>query len=242
MPVLKWHCLYSTSSDGLSINRLVHSIKGYDGATLFLLRAFVDNESGTTATFGAYASSPWKKEGSSEFFGSAECFLFQMYPRIKVMRTSSNPRGGRYQYFHINNMTVNSKTAKGIGFGGSASQPRLFIPTSLDKCYAGSTDTSFEPGELVPCKHGKKWFELDCLEIWGLGDDHAMGARTNHRKLHDAHLQKARQVDKAAFLTDFRTGLIESKMFDFREQMRDRDGGCLLDCDPDDSDWQIGPR
>lgn len=33
-------------------------------------------------------------------------------------------------------------------------------------------------------------------------------------------------------------------MFDFRQQMRDRDGGCILDCDDDDDDangrWQIG--
>ena len=65
--------------------------------------------------------------------------------------------------------------------------------------------------------------------MWGVGGDDAvrkgLGARNLHRAVADASLDKARRVDRAQFLNDFRSGLIESKAFAHREQIRNREGG-----------------
>jgi hypothetical protein len=69
--------------------------------------------------------------------------------------------------------------------------------------------------------------------VWGVGGDdvvaEALESRSRQRELTAANIQKARKVDKAAFLDDFRSGLIESKAFQHRDQMRGR-----ADADLDD--------
>ena len=74
-------------------------------------------------------------------------------------------------------------------------------------------------------------FEIDALEVWGVGGElvvaEALGARNKQRELTAANIRKARKVDKAAFLDDFRSGLIESKAFQHRDQMRGRADACI---------------
>ena len=81
-------------------------------------------------------------------------------------------------------------------------------------------------------------FEIDSLEVWGCGGTEvvqvALGARDRQRDIKDAAIRKARKVDKAAFLDDFRSGLISSKAFAHREQMRGRGSACVNDDDPND--------
>lgn len=71
-------------------------------------------------------------------------------------------------------------------------------------------------------------FEIDTLEVWGVGGtqvvDEALGARSRQRDIKNAAIQKARKVDKAQFLDDFRSGIIESKAFQHRQQIQGRDG------------------
>jgi hypothetical protein len=50
----------------------------------------------------------------------------------------------------------------------------------------------------------------------------ALGARNRQRAITEANLRKARKVDKAAFLDDFRSGMIDSKAFSSRDQIRGR--------------------
>ena len=84
---------------------------------------------------------------------------------------------------------------------------------------------TFESGRLL--NHNGEVFEIDNLEVWGVGGSEvvqeALGKRSEQRDIKDAAIQKARKVDKAQFLDDFRSGLIESKAFQHREQMRGRE-------------------
>lgn len=116
--------------------------------------------------------------------------------------------------------------AHGIGFGGTTEQPRLFLAESFDNCVAAASDMTFESGRLLD--HKGTTFEIDNLEVWGVGGtevvQEALGARSRQRDIKNAAIQKARKVDKAQFLDDFRSGLIESKAFQHQAQVQGREG------------------
>lgn len=123
--------------------------------------------------------------------------------------------------------------AHGIGFGGTVDRPRLFLAESFDNCRAASQDLTFEKGALLDTK--SPTFEIDNLEVWGIGGTEvvleALGERSKERGIKSAAIQKARKVDKAAFLDDFKSGLIESKAFAHRGEIRGRDSACVDDED-----------
>lgn len=225
-----------------------------------------DKDSRKTKIFGAFASQPWRKQSSSatDFYGDSDSFLFQIKPAFQVWRarkslaSQGRQAASNYQYFNFDNRSGaiiaaavsaqpngEQKNAEGIGLGGSKRRPRFFISATLDQCYFGSNDATFEGGnnsvgEKMASSLEPLW-DLHALEIWGLGGDVALRALSRYHSSKDERLQQARQVDKSAFLNDFRSGLIESKMFDFHQEMRNRDGGCLIECHDDDED-ETGDR
>lgn len=215
-----WHRLYSSSSDGLSYNRLQNALLGYGGPTLMIIEATCG------AIFGAFTGSPWKE--SKDFYGQADCFLYQLIPITAIYRPSGN--GTNYMYC---NSEARSRgydgQSHGIGFGGDVHGPRLFITETFENCVASSRDLTFECGPLLPKRDSgslQKTFDIETLEVWGVGGDEvvgqALGARHQQREITAANIRKARKVDKAAFLDDFQSGLIESKAFAHRGQMRGR--------------------
>ncbi len=123
-------------------------------------------------------------------------------------------------------------------------EPRLFIAESFDDCVASDADLTFGRGRLlgnaidallgksnVGEKNAGKFFDIDSLEVWGVGGtdvvEEALGARAKQRDIRQAAINKARKVDKAAFLEDFQSGLIDSKAFAHRNQIQGRDGACI---------------
>ena len=220
LDTMQWHRLYTSASDGLSFNRLQNALLGYDGPTLIIVQAT------NGGIFGAFTASAWKE--SKDFYGNSDCFLYQLVPITAVYRPTSNASN----YMYCNSFARSrgdDRQAHGIGFGGTTDQPRLFISESFDGCVALSRDLTFENGTLLPkFEDGamQKDFDIDCLEVWGVGGDDvvsaALGARDRQREIQAANIQKARKVDKAAFLDDFRSGLIESKAFKYRGEIQGR--------------------
>jgi hypothetical protein len=88
---------------------------------------------------------------------------------------------------------------------------------------------TFEKGPLLDTK--SPTFVIDSLEVWGCGGTdvvmEALGARSRQRDIMYAAIQKARKVDKAAFLDDFKSGLIGSKAFAHRDQIQGRASSCV---------------
>lgn len=134
--------------------------------------------------------------------------------------------------------------AHGIGFGGGVQEPRLFIAESFDDCVASDADLTFARGRLLGNANDAllgtstfgenaagKYFDIDSLEVWGVGGTEvvmeALGARAKQRGIRQAAINKARKVDKAAFLEDFQSGLFDSKAFAHRGQVQGRDGACI---------------
>lgn len=240
-----WYRLFSSDADGMSFNRLLKSILGYSGPTLLIIK------STSGSTFGAFTSSKWIE--SSSFYGTTACFLYQLEPVIHVYRPRMTVVDNSYGINNANYMYCNPEArskgydglAHGIGFGGDTQKPRLFISETLDDCIAQSDDLTFERGDLFTpvspdhasntatanntknTKRHRNVFEIEQMEVWGVGGDtavqDALQKREDHRQIMDANIQKARKVDKAQFLDDFKSGLIESKAFQHREQIRGRD-------------------
>mmetsp|Transcript_11333 Transcript_11333/g.14201 ORF Transcript_11333/g.14201 Transcript_11333/m.14201 type:complete len:738 (+) Transcript_11333:81-2294(+) len=231
-----WRRLYTSDCDGLSFNRLQNSLLGYSGPTLIIIQ-----EARAGGIFGSFTSTAWKE--AKDFYGNSDCFLYQLYPTFRVIR----PKGGATKNFMYCNSESRSRgydgQAHGIGFGGTTEKPRFFICESFDGCMASASDLTFEAGVLLPplstststdqYQQTSKYFDIESLEVWGVGGDElvaaALGARHEQRELVAANIRKARKVDKAAFLDDFQSGLIESKAFKHRGEMRGRD-----DCHIDD--------
>lgn len=229
-----YHQLYTSLSDGLSFNRLQNALLGYGGPTLLILR------SGEGDLFGAFTGSSWKE--TKAFYGNSDCFLFQLLPHVAVYRPSGNENNFMYCNSFARSRGYDNQ-AHGIGFGGTVTEPRLFIAEAWENCAASSRDLTFANGPLLgsAVNTSNKKFDLEAVEVWGVGGQEvvaaALGDRVKARALKDAAIQKARKVDKAAFLDDFRSGVIESKAFAHREQARGR-----ADADLDDRDIETRKR
>ena len=222
--------LYTSASDGLSFNRLQNALLGYGGPTLVVIQS-------GESVFGAFTASPWKE--SKDFYGNHDCFLFRLLPGpIAVYR----PTGQSSNFMYCNSFARSrgyDQQAHGIGFGGTVEQPRLFLAESFDDCRAARDDLTFEKGSLLNSSIGANIgnnatnFEIDNLEVWAVGGtevvQESLQARSRSRDIRSAAIQKARKVDKAAFLDDFKSGMIESKAFAHRQQIQGRDGACIDD-------------
>jgi len=185
----QFHRLYTSLSDGLSFNRLQNALLGYGGPTLLILRSSKGD------VFGAFTASSWKE--SKEFYGTSDCFLFQLLPRVAIYR----PSGSGTNFMYCNSFARSrgyDKQAHGIGFGGTVDGPRLFIAEAWDTCAASNRDLTFENGQLLgsAVNTSNKQFDLEALEVWGVGGEEviaaALGDRNMARAVKDAAIQKAR--------------------------------------------------
>lgn len=104
----KWVRLYSADQDGFSMNRFESHVFKYPGPTLFVMR--VDSNS-TSKVLGAYITQPWKH--SKQFWGSADCFLFELDPSFDIYRPILNEKTGESKNDHY----ILYHHEIGIGFG-----------------------------------------------------------------------------------------------------------------------------
>lgn len=232
----KWHRLYSSDADGFSFNRLEWALLGYTGPTVTLIKTT------KKSVLGAYTTVPWKD--SKDFSVDFGSFLFQLEPNVCVFP----PEGGEENmaYLHTSNRSPlmpddGSDVPRGLGFGGSLNQPRLFIPESLDGCTAGFFDKTYQTGSLLP-EDALEKFDISVIEIWSVnGGEEIQQALHNQAKYRDRHqeyLREARIVhDKSEFVKDFETGLFETALYEHRRHTRGREdfrvdeahGGYALD-------------
>ena len=238
-----WYQIYDGENHGWTFQSMEHAILGYAGPTLFVIRA---NDKNGTVTLGAYTASNWEKNRRGQFFGNSDCFLFQLQPTLRVLKSlpKMGTRGGNYMYLHstsnISNPSRKDDLALGIGFGGTARRPRLFIDGQLEECTVSAQDSSFEEGHLglqsmslsdPPSSSSSTTLHISSLEIYAVGDRdtirNGFQAQYQHRDIADATLRNARTVDKAAFLGDMRSGIIESKAFAHRGQVDGRANGYM---------------
>lgn len=215
----KFHRLYSSNQDGSSFNRLEWSLLGYSGPSLILIKTEQD------AVLGAFAALPWKD--SIHFQGDSACFLFQLSPTTKVFLPTGRDENFVYCHSESFDGSLSVNRTHGLGFGGTAEKPRLFIPESLEECTAVAfSDRTYQEGDLLPMDALEK-FQIKALEVWGVGGQAAiskgMHDRAEYRERTDTMIHRAKSVtDKSQFVKDLKSGLIPNKTYAFQEDVRGR--------------------
>ena len=204
-----------TPSDGFSFHRLQYSIVGYGGPTLIIIRA---KKGGI---FGAYTTTIWKDCGL--FYGNSDCFLFQLEPTLHIYHSKEESEcvseSGKYMYLNTSR-TRGGKLLRGIAFGGTYDKARLYINESFEQCEAGSFDYTFEEGPLLPSEFDR-YFDIEEIEVWGFGGNHAIDSQRKQRRQNDFALNKAKTVDKSMLLMDFSASLVDSKIYAHKKHIED---------------------
>jgi hypothetical protein len=179
--------IYTSTTDGLSFNRLTYHILGYPGPTLFIIRAT------DQSVFGMFCDEQWK---DTRFHGGRGCFLFRFHPTLRICLPQAKPgqtSTEKFMYFN----TKGSSYPRGIGMGGDFSSLRLFLSEDLDEnCYTLPKCMNFHHGPLSDSKQ----FTIETMEVYGAGDMESRAKQAAHRKERTDLLNKARKVDKAQFV------------------------------------------
>ncbi|KAI7855780.1 TLD-domain-containing protein [Circinella umbellata] len=105
--VKQWPRLYSANEDGFAMNRFERNVFRYPGPTLLMIQA-EEIKDHKTVVFGVYISELWK-QSSKFYWGSNECFVFELWPTFQVYRASG--RNDQYVYYHDD---------FGMAFGGTS--------------------------------------------------------------------------------------------------------------------------
>jgi len=204
----------------------------------------------TSGLFGSFTSTLWKESnayyGTSDCFLFRSEPVWNKYrPKISaqgwnglqqstslppslIMHPSSKKSSTNYMYFHPSAGHRQTTTAlgskpRGLIFGGTLQDPRVHITESLENCIAssgGPRDTTFEGGPLMPGQWDK-FFNIDILEVWGVGSDEtiidAIHARERSEGIANATRKRVQRVDKKQFLDDFQSQIhTGSKLFAHR--------------------------
>ncbi|CAE7665830.1 unnamed protein product [Symbiodinium microadriaticum] len=126
----------------------------------------------------------------------------------------------------------------GLGMGGSLEKFRFYIPDTLEGCTACASCLTFEPGAMLEGSSDGS-FSISIMEVWGCGGEEliaqALEGQAKDRGARDALINKARQVDKAAFAgNSFDQEFLLSKNFSHKVRMAD-ESACHM-TNVDDSD------
>jgi hypothetical protein len=222
----KWRRIYSSVSDGLSFQQVLAALRGYEGPTVMLIgttpseeHSLVSTSGKTDGTLGFFTATPWQE--SKHLYGTEDCFLFSIHKKEVTICRPTNDAKTKNKFMYCNPSstpgTAKHETAAcfGIGVGGTSSNPRLHLTENLEHCRALPSDATFEPAELLPGgDNSLYYFDVDAMEIWGVGGEGwikgALQARASMRIKREANLKQARTVDKAQFLDDFRSCMVEN--------------------------------
>ncbi|CEP15063.1 hypothetical protein [Parasitella parasitica] len=184
----QWSRLYSADRDGFSMNRFESHVFKYPGPTLFVMRVdavstphgiggkkpSVEQQQRQSMIMGAYITQPWKN--SKHFWGTNQCFLFELDPSFDIFRPIINQRGvennNHYIYYHHE---------FGIGFGATtgSSQTRQFILSLKNTLQEGVYQNEAYPPQpsfesaILSRKHQDFYYQFDTedIEVFGLGNE-----------------------------------------------------------------------
>jgi hypothetical protein len=113
--------------------------------------------------------------------------------------------------------------------GGTIDEFRIFIPDSMENCYATSSCLTFESGKLIsrPLVEGTHEFRIDGLEVWACGGTDLINQGLNAQKKYkdnvDHAIKKAQKCDKAAFFgSGFDQEMFLSKTMAHKQGAQDR--------------------
>ncbi|KAM4618715.1 MTOR-associated protein MEAK7 isoform 1-T2 [Polymixia lowei] len=147
-----WKLLFSTRLHGESFTRMVAGLMKR-GPTLLLIRDTKGH------VFGGFASHAW--ELKPQFQGDSRCFLFTVFPRLRVyMSTGYNQH---FMYLNQNQQTM----PNGLGMGGQHGYFGLWLDSDFGRGHSRARPKCTTYGS--PQLSGDEDFTLDSVEVWGVG-------------------------------------------------------------------------
>lgn len=112
--------IYCPRKAGSSFNRLVHSLLGYEGPTLFLFKHIEKNDrennyKDTKYIIGAFSQSSWKEDLS--YGGDQYCYLMKVFPKFHNFFTYKGQGGNNFSYLNSKKIDKSKyKVGLGINF------------------------------------------------------------------------------------------------------------------------------
>ncbi|GAA5799064.1 hypothetical protein HPULCUR_004473 [Helicostylum pulchrum] len=169
----QWTRLYSADQDGFSMNRFESHVFKYPGPTLFIMQV-EETQHQRSMILGAFITQSWKH--SKHFWGSEQCFLFELDPNYDLFRPVVNKHAkyDHYIYYHHD---------FGIGFGATQGQlppqPDAFILSLQNTLQQGQYTNKAYPSqptfelatEARRSVDFKYKFDTENIEVFGLGNE-----------------------------------------------------------------------
>ena len=213
-----WHVLFDTNSDGGSFNRYRSKLEGYDQPTFSVLELNSD----PISTIGVYTTATYKSQADYTD-SSSTSFLFSDHPYFKALRVNSMCRDQHHLYLNPSSRSKNlDGLPHGVGWGGYSSQGEMGFRIFLSeddfmtvRCSPGTEHDcrTFQAGPLLSSSC-LGTAEVLRLRVYGTRDvSLGLSSLAEEATRRGEAIMKARKVDRAAFLDDFRSGVLESKAF-----------------------------
>ncbi|KAM9815451.1 MTOR-associated protein MEAK7 isoform 3-T14 [Syngnathus typhle] len=147
-----WRLVFSTLLHGESFTRMVAGLTKC-GPTLLLIK---DTKG---YVFGGFASLSW--EVKPQFQGDSRCFLFSVFPRLRVHTATGYNQ--HFMYLNQNQQTM----PNGLGMGGQHRYFGLWLDSDFGHGHSRAQPkcTTFGSPQLSADEE----FILDSMEIWAVG-------------------------------------------------------------------------
>ncbi|XP_056622344.1 MTOR-associated protein MEAK7 [Triplophysa dalaica] len=150
--IAPWRLLFSTSLHGESFTRLVGNCKDR-GPTVLLMKDTKGH------VFGGFASQ--SLEVKPQFQGDSRCFLFSVFPHMRVFTCTGY--NNHYMYLNQGQQTM----PNGLGMGGQHGYFGLWLDFDFGHGHSRARPRCTTYGS--PQLSGEEDFKLDTLEVWGVG-------------------------------------------------------------------------
>ncbi|XP_036441240.1 MTOR-associated protein MEAK7 [Colossoma macropomum] len=148
----QWRLLFSTNIHGESFTRLVGNCKG-GGPTVLLVKDTKGH------IFGGFVSHSW--ELKPQFQGDSRCFLFSVFPSMRVFISTGYNQ--HYMYLNQGQQTM----PNGLGMGGQHGYFGLWLDYDFGRGHSRARPRCTTYGS--PQLSGDEDFTVDTVEVWGVG-------------------------------------------------------------------------
>ncbi|XP_078114167.1 MTOR-associated protein MEAK7 [Sander vitreus] len=148
-----WRLVFSTRLHGESFTRMAAGLTAVCGPTLLLIKDTKGH------VFGGFASHAW--EVKPQFQGDSRCFLFSVFPRLRVYTATGYNQ--HFMYFNQNQQTM----PNGLGMGGQQYYFGLWLDSDFGRGHSRARPKCTTYGS--PQLSGEEDFTLDSMEVWAVG-------------------------------------------------------------------------
>ncbi|XP_047453494.1 MTOR-associated protein MEAK7 [Mugil cephalus] len=147
-----WRLVFSTQLHGESFTRMVTGLLKR-GPTLLLIKDTRGH------VFGGFASHGW--EVKPQFQGDSRCFLFTVFPTLRVYTATGYNQ--HFMYLNQNQQTM----PNGLGMGGQHQYFGLWLDSDFGHGHSRARPKCTTYGS--PQLSGDEDFTLDSVEVWAVG-------------------------------------------------------------------------